>query len=40
MFISGGSYSGIYIVMARTDAKNISTFIIPSDVKGISYGKK
>ena len=40
MFISGGGYSGIYIVMAKTAPNKVSTFIIPSEVKGISYGKK
>ncbi len=40
MFISGGSFSGIYIVMAKTSAKDVSTFIVPGDAKGISFGKK
>jgi hypothetical protein len=41
-FISGGSRSDIYVVMARTgdDSPNgISTFIVPKDAKGLSFGK-
>ena len=41
-FISGGSRSDIYVVMARTgdDSPNgISTFIIPKDAEGLSFGK-
>ena len=40
MFISGGSFSSLYIVMAKTSANEVSTFIVPGDVKGIEYGKK
>ncbi|MCL4123058.1 UNVERIFIED_CONTAM: hypothetical protein GTU68_014446 [Idotea baltica] len=40
MFISGGSFSSLYIVMAKTADKEISTFIVPGDSKGISFGKK
>lgn len=40
MFISGGSFSSLYIVMAKTSAKEVSTFIVPGDSKGIEYGKK
>lgn len=40
MFISGGSYSGTYIVMAKTEDKKVSTFIVPGDAKGLGYGKK
>lgn len=40
MFISGGSFSGTYIVMAKTDEKKVSTFIVPGDAKGLSFGKK
>ena len=40
MFISGGSFSGTYIVMAKTGEKAVSTFIVPGDAKGLSYGKK
>ena len=40
MFISGGSFSSIYIVMAKTSEKDVSAFIVPGDVKGVSYGKK
>ncbi|MAZ34546.1 MAG: acyl-CoA dehydrogenase [Thalassospira sp.] len=41
-FISGGSRSDVYIVMARTgddSPKGISTFIIPKDAEGLSFGK-
>ena len=40
MFISGGSFSGKYIVMAKTEDKKVSTFIVPGDVQGLSFGKK
>jgi alkylation response protein AidB-like acyl-CoA dehydrogenase len=40
MFISGGSESGIYIVMARTEDNKISAFLVPADTPGLSYGKK
>jgi alkylation response protein AidB-like acyl-CoA dehydrogenase len=40
MFISGGSYSGTYIVMAKTEDKKVSAFLIPADIKGLNYGKK
>ena len=41
-FISGGSRSDIYVVMARTgddSPKGISTFIVPKDAEGLSFGK-
>lgn len=41
-FISGGSRSDIYVVMARTgddSPKGISTFIVPKDADGLSFGK-
>lgn len=41
-FISGGSRSDVYIVMARTgddSPKGISTFIVPKDAEGLSFGK-
>jgi alkylation response protein AidB-like acyl-CoA dehydrogenase len=40
MFISGGSFSGLYIVMAKTSPTDVSAFLVPADVKGILYGKK
>jgi isobutyryl-CoA dehydrogenase len=40
MFISGGSFSGTYIVMAKTADKKVSAFIVPGDAKGLSFGKK
>ena len=40
MFISGGGFSGVYIVMAKTASNKVSTFIVPADTKGIQYGKK
>ncbi len=41
-FISGGSRSDIYIVMARTgddSPSGISAFIVPKDAPGLSFGK-
>jgi alkylation response protein AidB-like acyl-CoA dehydrogenase len=40
MFISGGSFSSLYIVMAKTSPTDVSTFIVTGDMKGVSYGKK
>jgi isobutyryl-CoA dehydrogenase len=40
MFISGGSFSSIYIVMAKTSANDVSAFIVPGDAKGVEFGKK
>ena len=40
MFISGGGFSGVYIVMAKTAPNKVSTFIVPAESKGIMYGKK
>ena len=40
MFISGGSFSSIYIVMAKTSANDVSAFIVDGSSKGIQYGKK
>ena len=40
MFISGGSFSSIYIVMAKTSQNDVSAFIVPGDAKGVSFGKK
>jgi len=40
MFISGGSFSSLYIVMAKTSPTDVSAFIVPGDTKGVSYGKK
>lgn len=40
-FISGGGVSDVYIVMARSGAegpKGISTFIVPADTPGLSFG--
>lgn len=42
MFISGAGASEVMVLMARTGepgAKGISCFVIPSDAKGITYGK-
>ena len=38
-FISGGSVSDVYIVMCKTDKKEISAFIIEKNSKGLSFGK-
>ena len=35
MFISGGSFSSLYIVMAKTSPTQVSTFIVPGDSAGI-----
>jgi len=40
MFISGGGFSNVYIVMAKTSATDISAFIVDGSSKGILYGKK
>jgi alkylation response protein AidB-like acyl-CoA dehydrogenase len=40
-FISGGNYSDLYIVMCRTGVdgpKGISTVVVPSGSKGLSFG--
>ena len=42
VFISGGNFSDVYVVMARTSddgAKGISTFVVPKDAPGLSFGK-
>ena len=44
MFISGAGATDILVLMARTGdadsgAKGISTFVIPADAEGVSYGK-
>lgn len=44
MFISGAGSTDILVLMARTGdadsgSKGISTFVIPADAEGISYGK-
>ena len=42
-WITHGGYADIYIVMARTGgpgAKGISSFIVPGDAPGLSFGKK
>jgi alkylation response protein AidB-like acyl-CoA dehydrogenase len=33
MLISGGSFSRIYIIMAKTPDKKVSAFIVPRDAK-------
>lgn len=40
MFISGGSFSSLYIVMAKTSHDKVSAFIVPGDARGIAFGKK
>jgi butyryl-CoA dehydrogenase len=42
-WITHGGYADIYIVMARTGGpgpKGVSSFIVPGDAKGLSFGKK
>jgi alkylation response protein AidB-like acyl-CoA dehydrogenase len=41
LFISGAGESGVYVVMARTGgegASGVSSFIVPGDAAGISFG--
>ncbi|MGE0044229.1 MAG: acyl-CoA dehydrogenase family protein [Hyphomonadaceae bacterium] len=41
-FISGGGFSDLYVVMARTaddGAKGVSTFVVEKGAKGLSFGK-
>ncbi len=41
-FISGGGFSDLYVVMARTGeagAKGVSTFVVEKGTKGLSFGK-
>lgn len=38
-FISGGPTSGLYIVMCKTAEKEISAIVVPTNLKGISWGK-
>jgi len=38
-FISGGSVSDIYIVMAKTGEKEISCFLVEKGTPGLSFGK-
>ncbi|WP_250655453.1 acyl-CoA dehydrogenase family protein [Alkalimarinus coralli] len=43
MFISGAGATDVLVLMARTGgegAKGISSFVIPADLEGISYGRK
>jgi alkylation response protein AidB-like acyl-CoA dehydrogenase len=40
MFISGGSFSSFYIVMAKTSPNDVSAFIVNGDASGVHYGKK
>ncbi len=43
MFISGAGATDVLVLMARTGgpgAKGISSFVIPADLDGISYGRK
>lgn len=43
MFISGGGFSDIYVVMVRTGKpgpKGISCVIVEKDTPGLSFGKK
>lgn len=40
MFISGGGFSNVYIVLAKTSATEVSAFIVDGNSKGIEFGKK
>jgi len=35
IFISGGSFSSLYIVMAKTSPTDVSAFIVDGNTKGI-----
>jgi isobutyryl-CoA dehydrogenase len=39
MFISGGSHTQLYFVMAKTSEKDVSTFLVEYGTKGLSFGK-
>ena len=39
MFISGGSQSDIYVVMCKTNDKEISCIVVEQGTKGLSFGK-
>ena len=39
MFISGGNFNSLNIVMAKTSATDVSAFIVTEDAKGVTYGK-
>lgn len=39
MFISGGSFTDVYFVMAKTSQTEVSTFIVEKGTKGLSFGK-
>ncbi len=42
-WITHGGYADVYVVMARTGgpgAKGVSAFLVPSDARGLSFGKK
>lgn len=38
-FISGGEASDLYFVMAKTDVKKVSCFLVEKGTKGLSFGK-
>ena len=37
-FISGASFSDVYLIMARTGEKSISAFLVENGTKGLSFG--
>lgn len=39
IFISGGSKSDLYLVFCRTGEKEVSTFVVPKEAEGLSFGK-
>jgi alkylation response protein AidB-like acyl-CoA dehydrogenase len=39
MFISGGEFTDIYLVMLKTGEKEVSCIAVPRDAKGLGFGK-
>lgn len=40
MWITSAGIAEVYVVMAKTGEKEVSSFIVPADSKGISFGEK
>lgn len=40
VFISNAGVSDVYILMCKTNEKEISTILVEKDTKGLSFGKK
>lgn len=39
MFISGGDFSGLFLVMAKTEGNVVSCFLVEKGAAGLSFGK-